>query len=166
MVELLDCFVVPAATFFYAMLRLIRLQTTLKATINQVIFGDLLKSVSCTVSIRECVADLENPCFFKAFYVLLHAVFPPLRVLRYCDSNKPMMDKVYYLTYRASEALKKSVELLEDEGVFESWIADSELSINYQDKQAEIAAEADDRFVQSFTFFMFTDSSLTLTASQ
>jgi hypothetical protein len=77
-----------------------------------------------------------------------------------------MMDKVYYLTYCASEALKKSVELLEDEGVFESWIADSELSINYQDKQAEIAAEADDRFVQSFTFFMFTDSSLTLTASQ
>jgi hypothetical protein len=47
------------ATFFYAMLRLIRLQTALKATVNQVKFRELLKSVSSTVSIREqCVADL------------------------------------------------------------------------------------------------------------
>ena len=53
------------ATFFYAMLRLIRLQTALKATVNQVKFRESLKSVSSTVSIRECVADLEDARFFK-----------------------------------------------------------------------------------------------------
>jgi hypothetical protein len=155
------------ATFFYAMLRLIRLQTALKATVNQVKFRELLKSVSSTVSIRECVADLEDARFFKALYVLLRAVFPALRVLRYCDSNEPMMDKLYYLTHRATEALKKSVVFLDNDGVFECWMAEAELEINYEAEQSEVDAEAEDRFVLlPYTFFMFNYYNLTLTVSQ
>jgi hypothetical protein len=155
------------ATFFYAMLRLVRLKDALKATVNTVKFRELLKSATNLGSIRECVADLESPSFFTALYVLLRAVYPALRVLRYCDSNEPMMDKLYYLSYRATEALKKSVVCLDDEGTVEIWTAEAEMELNYEEEQAEIDAEAEDRFVMlSFTLFMSTYHNLTLTVSQ
>jgi hypothetical protein len=133
------------ATFFYAMLRLIRLKDALKATVNTVKFRELLKSVSNIASIRECVADIENSQFFRALYVLLRAVYPALRVLRYCDSNEPMMDKLYYLSYRATQALKKSIECLDDEATFDNWLAEADLEVNYEQEQAELDAETEDR---------------------
>lgn len=137
------------ATFFYAMLRIIRLQGALKATVHQVIFRDLIKTQSNVDAIRECVECIESQSFFRALYVLLRAVFPALCVLRYCDSNEPMMDKVYYLTYRASEALKKSVPHLDDEGLFMNMMADSELEFTYQNEVEEVDGEEDndERFV-------------------
>lgn len=126
------------ALWFYAMFRMLRMESVLKATINQLIFRELLKDVKCTKTIRDCVADIENPKFFKAMYVLLRAVFPALRALRYCDCNEPQMDKIYYLTYRASEALKKSVDDLNDDELFSEFEAKSQLE--------ELSAEAEEVF--------------------
>ena len=116
------------ALWFYALIRMLRLQHVLKATINQVKFRDLLLSSNTTKGMRECVADIENPSFFKAIYIMLRAVFPALRALRYCDSNLPMMDKIYYLSHRASEALKKSVDELDNDDLFKEFEAAAEIS--------------------------------------
>ena len=52
--------------------------------------------------------DIENPDFWKCLYIILRAVFPALRLLRYCDKSKPAMDKIYYLSYRTTQALEQS----------------------------------------------------------
>jgi hypothetical protein len=69
---------------------------------------------------RICAAifDISDQNYFKALYALLRAVFPTIRALRYCDKGEPSMDKIYYLTFRASEALKRSVDLLNDSSLF------------------------------------------------
>ena len=67
--------------------------------------------------------------FFKAIYTLLRAVFPALRLLRYCDANRPAMDKVIYLSHRTSVALDRSMALLNDSEIFEQFgVEDAELS--------------------------------------
>ena len=45
-------------------------------------------------------------------YRLLRAVFSAIRLLRYCDSSKPVMnkDKVYYLVKRTTAAIEKSID--------------------------------------------------------
>ena len=48
-------------------------------------------------------------------YTLLRAVFSALRLLHYCDSNTPAMDKVYMLSHRMTVAIEKSVKVLNDE---------------------------------------------------
>ncbi len=45
-------------------------------------------------------------------------MFPTLRALRYCDENKPAMDKIYYLYDRAEKALLISNSLLSDYSIF------------------------------------------------
>ncbi len=51
-------------------------------------------------------------------YFLLRPVFPALRALRYCDANKPAMDKIYYLCNHAEKALLRSNSLLSDYYLF------------------------------------------------
>ncbi len=51
-------------------------------------------------------------------YCVLRAVFPALRVLRYCDANKPVMDKIFYLCDSADNALLRSSSLLNDCSLF------------------------------------------------
>ncbi len=58
--------------------------------------------------------------FWKAIYCLLRAVFPALKLLRYCDSNIPAIDKIYFLVKRADEALQQSRILLDDQDLFGS----------------------------------------------
>ena len=64
------------ALWFYAMMRMLRMQAVLKATINQIKFRELLQTLKCSIGMRACVADIESPTFFKAMYILLRAVFP------------------------------------------------------------------------------------------
>ena len=111
------------ATYFYSMHRLLRLKPALLATIHQPQFADLILNDRCRLAIQ----DIQNPKFWKAIYVLLRAVYPHLRFLRFCDSNTPVMDKLYFLCHRATEALKLSfndedqdslfLEFDDDEGV-------------------------------------------------
>lgn len=115
------------ALWFYAMMQVLRLQTALKATIHTVEFSELLKSITCR-TIRECVANIEDPKFFKAIYVLLRAVFPALRALRYCDCNETTVDKIYLLSNRASQALRSSIDFLGDDTLFDSLTSPAELA--------------------------------------
>ena len=78
------------ALWFYAMMRLLRLKQALMATIHQQKFTDL----QLNETVAMAVQDIENPDFWKCLYVLLRAVFPALRLLRYCDKSKPAIDKI------------------------------------------------------------------------
>ena len=104
------------ALWFYAMIRLIRLQQPLKATIHQQQFLDL----ALTTSAKGAVQDIKDDNFWKCMYILLRAVFPALRALRYCDSNTPCMDKLYYLSHRTTVAIEKSQDDLNDKSLFGS----------------------------------------------
>ena len=59
-------------------------------------------------------------------YILLRAVFPALRALRYCDSNMPCMDKLFHLSHRTMVAIENSLEHLNDESLFGSLKTDHE----------------------------------------
>ncbi len=76
------------ALWFYAMVRLLRLQKPLAATIHQQKFVDL----TLNNSVRAAVYDIKEDKFWKCIYMLLRAVFPALRLLCYCNKNKPAMD--------------------------------------------------------------------------
>jgi hypothetical protein len=62
--------------------------------------------------------DIKNEVFFKALYILLRAVFPAIRALRFADCNEPMMDKIYFFSQRTQMALTKSVDFLNGTEVF------------------------------------------------
>jgi hypothetical protein len=89
------------ALWFYAMMRVLRLKQALMATIHQQRFTDL----TLNETVAMAVQDIENPDFWKCLYIKLRAVFPALRLLCYCDKSKPAMDKIYYLSYRTTQAL-------------------------------------------------------------
>ncbi len=58
--------------------------------------------------------------FWKAIYCLLCAVFPALKALRYCDSNIPAIDKIYFLVKQADDALHDLQLILDDQDLFGS----------------------------------------------
>jgi hypothetical protein len=111
------------ALWFYAMLRLLRLKQPLRATIHQQKFVDL----NHNDSVRAAVHDIKDDKFWKCIYLLLRAVFPALRLLRYCDKSKPAMDKIFFLSHRTTLALEKSEEFLNDKQFFGSLRMDSNL---------------------------------------
>ena len=88
------------ASWFYAMMRVLRHKDTLKSTIHTLKFRDLVKNDK----IRGAVMDIENEVFFKALYILLLAVFPAICALHFTDSNEPMMDKIYFFSQRTETA--------------------------------------------------------------
>ena len=51
-------------------------------------------------------------------YVILRCVWPALKLLRIADLNKPGMDRLYYLTHKAEEVIKKSTEFIDDLTLF------------------------------------------------
>jgi len=102
------------ASWFYAMMRLLRLRLPLKATIHQQKFLDL----HLTPSVRSAMRDIDDDDFWKSMYILLRAVYPALRALRFCDSSQPVMDKIYFLSHRTTEAIKRSEQSLNDDNLF------------------------------------------------
>ena len=73
------------------------------------------------------VCDITDDKFWKRIYIVMHAVFPALRLLRYCDKSIPAMDKIYYLSHRTTIALEKSGQDLNDESLFGDMTLDSNL---------------------------------------
>jgi len=112
------------ALWFYAMMRLLRLQQPLVGTIHQQKFVDL----NLNNSVRAAVHDIKDDKFWKCIYILLRAVFPALRLLCYCDKNQPAMDKIFLLSHRTTLALGKSEEFLNDKSLFGSLRSDSNLT--------------------------------------
>ena len=111
------------ASWFYAMMRIIRHSNVLLATIHTTKFRELSKNDR----VRGAVFDVENPLFFKALFVLLRAVFPAIRALRYSDSNTPMMDKIYFLSKRTVLSLTRSIDALNDPDLFGKFVDNDEL---------------------------------------
>ena len=71
-------------------MQLLRMKDALPFTVHSAAFKDLEK----TDVIRAAIFDITDSKFFKAFYILLRAVFPAIRVLCYCDKGEPCMDKL------------------------------------------------------------------------
>ena len=92
------------------------MKPALKATIHNPSFSSLSKN-DC---VAAAIADIEDDVFWKAIYCLLRAVFPALKALRYCDSNIPAMDKIYFLVKQADDALHDSQLILDDQDLFGS----------------------------------------------
>jgi hypothetical protein len=78
-------------------------------------------------NVHAAVRDITDEMFWKRICIVLRAVFPALRLLRYCDKSVPAMDKMYYLSHRTTIALEKSVSDLNDESLFGDMTLDSNL---------------------------------------
>ena len=92
------------------MIHLLCLCLPLLATIHEAKFATLdLNDQVCSA-----VLDIENKNFWKALYPLLRALYPAIRALPYCNSTKPTMDKIYYLSYLTTEAITQSCNALDD----------------------------------------------------
>ena len=72
MIGLLRSDVTRFATYFYAMMRLVRLHDPLLATIRQAIFSDL----NLDDRFRSSIMDIENKNFWKDLCTLLISVYP------------------------------------------------------------------------------------------
>jgi len=117
------------ASWFYAMHRALRLRSALVATVHQAQFSSIAL-VKTDERVRAAVNDILDDDYWKAMYILNRAVYPLIRALRYCDANEPAMDKIYYLSHRASVALEKSIDLLNDKNLFPDYNEDgSEVAI-------------------------------------
>ena len=77
---------------------------------------------------KAAVRDIKDNKFWKCIYILLRAVFPALRLLRYCDKNKPAMDKIFFLLHRTTVALENSEQFLNDKSLFGSLKIDGNLT--------------------------------------
>ncbi|EJK71400.1 hypothetical protein THAOC_07167, partial [Thalassiosira oceanica] len=86
------------AGYFYSMHRALRLKHALEATVHSAQWR-ALKGVQPVV--HRAAEDVKAPLFWKRVFVLLKAVFPLLKLLRLTDSNKPAMDKLYFLLHKA-----------------------------------------------------------------
>ncbi len=92
------------ATWFYGLHHLLCQKKALVATIHSPYFATMAHNAKVALAVQ----DIESNQFWKAVYFLLRAVSPALRVLRYCDANKPAMNKIYYLCNRGQDALLRS----------------------------------------------------------
>ncbi len=106
------------------MMRLLCLQQPLVGTIHQQKFVNL----NLNNSVRAAVRDIKDDKFWKCIYILLRAMFPALRLLRYCNKSQPAMDKIIFLSHRTMLALNKSELFLNDKSLFGSLRSDSKLT--------------------------------------
>ena len=137
------------ASWFYAMHRLLRLRGALMSTIHQAKFATI-SLVKTDDRVREAIQDINDPDFWKAIYQLLRAVFPALRALRYTDSSKPSMDKVYMLCHRLTQALNASKEGLNNEHLFPgdieaNLLREMDVLAEEDDEEEEVNGDLDER---------------------
>jgi hypothetical protein len=134
------------AMWFYAMIRLLRLELPLKATVHQQKF----RSLPLNESARMAVLGIQEAKFWKCLHILLRSVFPALKLLCYCDANKPSMDKIFFLSHRTTQAIENSFETLNDKELFGSQTPDGTLTQG--DNNLDGADDSDEEEVA------FTDS--------
>ena len=127
------------ATWFYVMIRLVRMRNPLLATIHQEKFREL----ELNERARLAILDIQDTVFWKALYALLRATYPAIRVLRYCDSNTPAMDKLYSLSNRTSMAISNSQESFNDTTLFSPLSADD--GLRYEENEVYGVANQDER---------------------
>ncbi len=104
------------------------------------------------------IQDIKDKVFWKGIYILLSAVFPALEAIFYCDSNVPVMDKIFHLVKRAEDAILKSTKELDDEAIFGP--SCSATATHCEDEFNEICGEDDessddDKYVKQNKIFFF-----------
>jgi hypothetical protein len=149
---------VRMASWFYSMHRLLRSRAALMSTIHQAKFATI-GLVKTDDRVRECIQDINDPEFWKAIYQLLRAVFPALRALRYADSGKPSLDKIYMLCNRLTLALNASKDPLSNQVLFPGQVdvgLELEMTIT-QEEDDEDEMEFEERFVLilSVKYYLF-----------
>ena len=90
---------------------------------HQAIFSD----PNLNDQVRSAVMDIKDKAFWKALYTLLRAIFPAIQALQYCDSNTPVMNKIFHLSYRTTCAIERSCGMLNDADLFGPIHGDSDL---------------------------------------
>ena len=78
-------------------------------------------------SVRHAIRDIEDKKFWKCLYIILHCVFPALRALHFCDASRPVIDKIFFLSHRTTEAIIRSQEVLNDPNLFGAFKMDRNL---------------------------------------
>ncbi len=73
------------------------------------------------------VQNIEDKKFWKCLYILLCSVFPALRALHFCNASLPVMDKIFFLSHRTTQAIEWSQEFLNDSKLFGALTMDSNL---------------------------------------
>jgi hypothetical protein len=101
----------------------LRLKQALLAMIHQQKFLDLKSAKK--QSVRMAVQDIEDNKFWKCLYILLRSIFPALRALHFCDARQPVMDKIFFLSHRTTQAIERSQEFLNDSNIFGALTIDS-----------------------------------------
>ncbi len=111
------------ATLLYLLRHLLHQNKALLDTIHSPYFVTPTHNAKTALTVQE----IKSNQFWSTNYCLLRAMFSALRQLRYCDANKPAMDKIYYLCDRAHNALLRSSGHFDDLSlcVFQFWIIDS-----------------------------------------
>ena len=118
----------------------LRLRQALLSTIHQQKFLEL-ESVK-KQSVRGAIQDIEDKKFWKCLYILLRCVFPALRALRFCDASRPVMDKIFFLSHRTTEAIIRSQDVLNDPNLFGALKSDRNL--NSAEGNVILGGESDD----------------------
>ncbi len=71
--------------------------------------------------------DIEDKKFWKCLYILLCSVFSALRSLCFCNASRPVMDKIFFLSHRTTQAIERSQEFLNNSNLFGALTMDSNL---------------------------------------
>lgn len=99
-----------------AMHHALRCRRALEATVYSAKWNEL-KHLKAFIILRAA-DDLKDSLFWKHIFVLLRALVPLLKLLRFADSNKPNMDKVCFYVNQAKLHLMKSKSDLMNEELF------------------------------------------------
>lgn len=123
------------ASFFYAMHRAVRCKKALEATVHSAAWSDMKR---VKAFILRAAKDVDDKLFWKRLFVLLHALYPLLKLLRRADSNEPNMDKICYYLNQTRLHLIKSKDDLMDEELFPPTITidrETEEDATYEDDE-------------------------------
>ncbi len=93
--------------------------------IHQQKFLDL-KSLK-KLSVKMAIQDIEDKKFWKCLYILLCSVFPALRALRFCNASRPVMDIIFFLSHRTTQAIERSQDFRNDLKLFGHLTMDNNL---------------------------------------
>ena len=75
----------------------------------------------------QAAEDVNDEKLWKANYILTRAIYPLLKLLRFSDSNKPGMDKLYYCLHQTRLSFSKSKYALDDTSLFSNAAVDKNL---------------------------------------
>jgi hypothetical protein len=113
------------AGFFIAFHRMLRLRLPLMATLASAQYKNLKLKKNV---VKQVENFLENTMMWKALFVLVRCLFPPLRVLRLADKCTPGMDQLYYFVRRTDFALENSIKHFETVDYFSNYEPSAELA--------------------------------------